>query len=159
MYWNLYVCTCKKWWWSPSDSFKSIINYRVTALCLLSIKCRVTALCWILFHMFIGIKEIKWVLSQYWFLRFWWNFIGRYQNRVHAILVLTRGLIWHLNQSSIWPSIYFMYYSWNQPVLRNKGKVSCSRKQWGPLMGLEPRTSTLRVRRPTLPHYLLTIHL
>jgi len=24
--------------------------------------------------------------------------------------------------------------SWNQPVLSNKGKVSCSRKQRGPLM-------------------------
>ena len=27
--------------------------------------------------------------------------------------------------------------SWNQPVLSNKGKVSCSMKQRGPLMGLE----------------------
>ena len=35
--------------------------------------------------------------------------------------------------------------SWNQPVLSNKGKVSCSRKQRGSLMGLEPTTSTLRV--------------
>jgi len=25
--------------------------------------------------------------------------------------------------------------SWNQPVLRNEGKVSCSRKQRGPLLG------------------------
>ena len=39
--------------------------------------------------------------------------------------------------------------SWNQPVLSNKGKVSCSRKQRGSLMGLEPTTSTLRVRRAT----------
>jgi len=30
----------------------------------------------------------------------------------------------------------------NQPVLSNKGKVSCSRKQLGPLMGLEPTTFT-----------------
>ena len=36
-----------------------------------------------------------------------------------------------------------------QPVLSNKGKVSCSRKQRGPLMGLKPTTSTLRVRRAT----------
>ena len=27
--------------------------------------------------------------------------------------------------------------SLNQPVLSNEGKVSCSRKQWEPLMGLE----------------------
>ena len=39
--------------------------------------------------------------------------------------------------------------SWNQPVLSNTRKVSCSRKQRGPLMGLEPTTSTLRVRRAT----------
>ena len=38
---------------------------------------------------------------------------------------------------------------WNQPVLSNKGKVSCSRKQRGPLIRLEPTTSTLRVRRAT----------
>ena len=39
--------------------------------------------------------------------------------------------------------------SWNQPVLSNKGKVSCSRKQQGLLMGLKPTTSTLQVRRAT----------
>ena len=39
--------------------------------------------------------------------------------------------------------------SWNQPVLNNKVKVSCSRKQRGPLIGLESTTSTLRVRRAT----------
>ena len=39
--------------------------------------------------------------------------------------------------------------SWNQPVLSNNGKVSCSRKQRGPLMGFEPMTSTLRVRHVT----------
>ena len=39
--------------------------------------------------------------------------------------------------------------SWNQPVLSNKGKVSYSRKQRGPSMGLEPTTSTLQVRRVT----------
>jgi len=65
------------------------------------------------------------VLVWYWFWRY-----------------LTRGLIWHLSQSSIRPSIYFSSIvksaricSWNQPVLSNKGKVSCSRKQRGPLMG------------------------
>ena len=30
--------------------------------------------------------------------------------------------------------------SWNQPVLSNESKVSCSRKQRGPLMGLELTT-------------------
>ena len=49
---------------------------------------------------------------------------------------LTRELIWHLNQSSIRPSIYF-------------SSIVKSRKQRGPLMGLEPTTSTLRVRRAT----------
>ena len=39
--------------------------------------------------------------------------------------------------------------SWNQLVPSNKGKVSCSKKQRGPLMGLEPTTSTLPVRRAT----------
>ena len=63
------------------------------------------------------------------------------------------GDIWHLSQSSSRPSIYFcsiVKSRPNQPVLSNKGKVSCSRKQQGPLVGLEPTTSTLRVRRATL---------
>mgnify|MGYP000488247438 CR=1 FL=1 len=30
--------------------------------------------------------------------------------------------------------------SWNEPVLSNEGKVSCSRKQRGPLLGLELTT-------------------
>ena len=30
--------------------------------------------------------------------------------------------------------------SWNQPVLSNEGKVSCSSKQRGPLLGLELTT-------------------
>ena len=51
------------------------------------------------------------------------------------------------------PSCYLLLFarirSWNQPVLCNKGKVSCSRKQRGPLMGLKPTTSMLRVRRAT----------
>ena len=50
-------------------------------------------------------------------------------------------------------SIRLLYHarirSWNQPVLRNKSKVSCSMKQRGPLMGLEPTTSTLRVSNAT----------
>ena len=39
--------------------------------------------------------------------------------------------------------------SWNQIVLSNEGKVSGSRKQRGPLMGLKSTTSTLRVRCAT----------
>ena len=73
-------------------------------------------------------------------------------------LVLVFGFddIQHL--SSTKPSIYFAVVwlwnhapirSWNQPVLSNKGNVSCSRKQRGPLMGLEPTSSTLQVRRAT----------
>ena len=69
---------------------------------------------------------------------------------------LTRELIWHLSQSFTRPSIYLVWLwihsrirSWNQPVLSKKGKVSCSRKQRGPLMGLEPTTSILRYRRAT----------
>ena len=57
---------------------------------------------------------------------------------------LTRGLIWHLSQSSIRLSIYFSLmwnhariHSWNRPVLSSKGNNSCWRKQRGPLMGLE----------------------
>jgi len=67
---------------------------------------------------------------------------------------LKRGLIIYSNQSSIKPSFYFssivnQIRSRNQPVLINRGKVSCSRKQRGPMMGLESTTSTLRVRRAT----------
>ena len=69
---------------------------------------------------------------------------------------LTRALIWQLCQFSIRPSIYLVRLwnhvricSWHRPELSNKGKVSCSRTQRGPLMGLEPTTSTLRVRRAT----------
>ena len=45
--------------------------------------------------------------------------------------------------------------SWNQPVLSNKGKVSCSMIQRGPLMGLEHTTSTLRIRSAT---HCTTVH-
>ena len=40
---------------------------------------------------------------------------------------------------------------WNQPVLGNKGRVSCSKKQRGHLIGFEPTTKLLRVMRAT--HY------
>ena len=50
--------------------------------------------------------------------------------------------------------------SWNQPVLSKEGKVSCSRKERGPLLGLEltsdrhpPTTSQTRypMRHAALP--------
>ena len=41
--------------------------------------------------------------------------------------------------------------SWNQPVLSNEGKLSCSRKQQEPLTGLELTTDKLQVRRSALP--------
>ena len=62
---------------------------------------------------------------------------------------LTRMLIRHLSLP-LDPQfiLVLLWYhdricTWNQPVLSNKGKISCSRKQ--PLMGLEPTTSVLRV--------------
>ena len=48
--------------------------------------------------------------------------------------------------SSIVKQAFFAYVnqawirSWNQPVLSNEGKVSCSRKQRKPLTGLELTT-------------------
>ena len=69
---------------------------------------------------------------------------------------LKRELIWHFSQFSWGPQFILVWLwnharirSWNQPVLSNKGKVYCSRKQRGPLMGLKPMTSTLRVRCAT----------
>ena len=65
-------------------------------------------------------------------------------------------LIWHLRQFSKRPSLFLVRLwnharvcSWNQPVLSNRGNVSCSMKQRVPLMGLEPTISTLPVRRIT----------
>ena len=45
----------------------------------------------------------------------------------------------------------------NQPVLSNMGKVSCSRKQQGPLMGVEPTTDTLSVRRASLLYFYIIL--
>ena len=81
------------------------------------------------------------------------------------VLTIFRGLTRHLSQSSIIPSIYFSSIVksrsnpvLNQPVLINKGKVSCSRKQQVPLIGLEPTTSNdLWLRRVSIPnciHYI-----
>ena len=71
-------------------------------------------------------------------------------------------LIWHLSQSSIRPSIYFssIVKSRSKPFLEptsTKQYVSCSRKQRGPLMGLEPTTSHYESDvQPTAPRRLLT---
>ena len=62
-------------------------------------------------------------------------------------------LVWLWNHARI--------CSWNQPVLSNKGKVSCSRKQLGSLMGLEPKISTLQIIaiRWTMPTLRCTVKL
>ena len=92
------------------------------------------------FHISKDVERKRYLMSEPMQLSHTVNICWRY---------LTRGLIWHLSQSSIRPSIYFSSSmtsrSNHQPVLSNKGKVSCS-CSW-PLMGLEPTTSTLRVRR------------
>ena len=44
--------------------------------------------------------------------------------------------------------------SWNQPVLSNESKVSCSRKQRGPLMGLELTTDHESDALPPTQHRL-----
>ena len=59
-------------------------------------------------------------------------YIHRYCPSALLVLSLIRGLIWHVNQSSIRLSIYFSLIvklwkhawicSWNQPVLSNEGK-------------------------------------
>ena len=103
-------------------------------LCLLLIRVCYSLLCLnILYYVFSYLKSMFFVV----FLRY-----------------LKRGLIIYSNQSSIKPSFYFssivnQIRSRNQPVLINRGKVSCSKKQRGPMMGLESTTSTLRVRRAT----------
>ena len=70
------------------------------------------------------------------------------------LTIFNKGAYWHLSQSSIRHSIYFslIVKSRSNPFLEQtstKQQVSCSRKQRRPLMGLEPTTSTLRVRRAT----------
>ena len=59
-------------------------------------------------------------------------------------------------------------HSWNQPVLSNEGKVSCLRKQRGPLLGLElttdrhpPTTSQTRfpLRHGAPKHWVTQQHI
>ena len=47
-----------------------------------------------------------------------------------------------------------------KPVLSNEGKVSCSRKQWEPLIGLELATDIVRVKSATYcatPHAICSL--
>ena len=51
---------------------------------------------------------------------------------IYFSLIVKHAIFAYVNHDSM--------RSWNQPVLRNDGKVSCSRKQRVPLMGLEMTT-------------------
>jgi len=53
-------------------------------------------------------------------------------------LIVKQEMFTHVNHAQI--------RSWNQPLLINEGKVSCSRKQWEPLMGLDLTIDRLGVR-------------
>ena len=62
--------------------------------------------------------------------------------------------IFHKALNLFSPIVKSRSYPFLEPTsTRNKGKVSCSVQQRGHLMGLEPTTSTLQVRRalPTVP--------
>ena len=76
-------------------------------------------------------------------------------------MLLVCSVSWNLVYTTLFlfdceTSIFFTYLnharirSWNQPVLRNEGKVSCSRKQREPLKGFRTHEKTgiprLRVR-------------
>ena len=68
---------------------------------------------------------------------------------IYLSLIVKQATFAYVNHAQI--------HAWNQPVLSNEGKVSCSRKQREPLMGLElttdrhqPITSaTTAPRRPS----------
>ena len=71
--------------------------------------------------------------------------------------------------SSIMKQALFAYVnhiwicSWNQPVLSNEGKVSCSKKQWEILMGFKCKTDQLIVSLfshfTTQPHCIFPLYL
>ena len=69
---------------------------------------------------------------------------------VFLVLTIFNEFIGHLSQSSIEPSIYFSLNvkpcSWNQQVLSNGGKVTCSRSWNEPMTGFKSTTDSLRVR-------------
>ena len=82
-----------------------------------------------------------------------WN-----ENRSLVLTIFNEGLIWQLSQSSRRSSIYFSLIVISRSNLfleptstKQYGKVSCSRKQLGPLMGLEPTISTLPVKHTQCP--------
>ena len=66
----------------------------------------------------------------------WDNSVNVWSLEIHEFLVYTIFLV------RLWNKQLFAYVnharirSWNQPVPTNESKVSCSRKQRGPLMGL-----------------------
>ena len=62
---------------------------------------------------------------------------------VLGLTIFNEGAYLSLSQSSIRPSIYVSFWnqtqirSWNQPVLSNESKVSCSSKQREPFIGIQ----------------------
>ena len=104
--------------WSSNQIINTVYSYKVTCLTLLTC---------IIYRMVYNL----------------------YINKVYIgnIHCLRKNNIAEFIQYYTYAGLGFGICSWNQPVLSNKGKVSCSRKQWGPLIGLEPTTSILRVRR------------
>ena len=48
---------------------------------------------------------------------------------IYLSLIVKQATFAYVNHAQI--------HAWNQPVLSNEGKVSCSRKQREPLMGLQ----------------------
>jgi len=55
---------------------------------------------------------------------------------IYISLIVKQALFAYVNHARI--------CFWNQPVLSNESKVSCSGKQWEPLMGLELMTDKHR---------------
>ena len=52
----------------------------------------------------------------------------------------------------------FRICSWYQPVLMNEGTVSCSRKQWEPLMGFSTHDWQITSQTPSTQHRCLITH-
>jgi len=62
---------------------------------------------------------------------------------IYFSLIVKQALFAYVNHAQI--------CSWNQPVLSNEGKISCSRKQLEPLMGLELTTDRRDIHNATPP--------
>jgi len=56
----------------------------------------------------------------------------------------------------VWLCNHDRVLSWNQPVLSNEGSVISPRKQLEPLMGYEPITKKILVRRCQLSYILIS---